>query len=262
CSWISIAAKFARPIAANTRISTAIAPVFCSILRATRSSSAARSARRTRSSGPSFIVAATFYRPPRRGPRPKRCACWFLGVASRSPRAPPSRSNSASHRRRGASAPSHELGADSLGNRQAFDPTVRVLEGPHPRLQAFDRELAGFEQSVLHVEARAAEFGHAGFDHDLVAEPRRDQEPRADIDQRKSGEFLALRQLELVQAERALEQHAGGIVEHGEIARKEHDAHGIAVAPLDADGAGIDQHSVLNGQHGRSGAREARARKP
>src|SRR5439155_5268645 len=119
---------------------------------------------------------------------------------------------------------------------------IRILEAPHPRLLTFDRELAGFEQSMLHVEARAAELGYAGFDHDVVAEPRRDQEPRADVDQREAGEFLALRQLELAHAERALEQHRGRIVENREIAREEHDSGRIAVAPLNANGAGVDQH--------------------
>src|ERR1051326_8132658 len=138
-----------------------------------------------------------------------------------------------------------EFRPDLLRHRHPFDAAGLVLERPHPGLPALDRELAGFEQPVLHVEARAAKFGHAGFDHEVVAEARRDEKSRADVDQRKSGEPLAVDQRELGDAERALEQRAGRIVEDREIAWEEHDSHRIAVAPLDADVAGIDQHRPI-----------------
>ncbi len=50
------------------------------------------------------------------------------------------------------------------------------------------------------------------------------------------------RELVLAHAQRLREQPRGAAVEHREIAREEHDAGRIAVAPLDAGVAGVDHH--------------------
>src|SRR5690242_2802832 len=98
---------------------------------------------------------------------------------------------------------------------------------------------------MAYVEARSAELGHGGFHHHIVAEARRNEKPRADIDQGEAGEFLSLGQLVLRYSKRLLEQDAGGVVEDCEIAREEHDAHRIAVAPLNPDLARMDQHESV-----------------
>jgi hypothetical protein len=48
----------------------------------------------------------------------------------------------------------------------------------------------------------------------------------------------------LAQPERSLDQQGGGMIEHGEIARVEHDTGGVAIAPFDANRARIARHLV------------------
>src|SRR6266446_2909418 len=63
---------------------------------------------------------------------------------------------------------------------------------PHPGLEAFDRERAVLEQSVVHVEARAAQRRYRRLDLDFVAEPGGDKKARMGVDQRMTGEIVGL----------------------------------------------------------------------
>ena len=69
---------------------------------------------------------------------------------------------------------------------------------------------------------------------DIVAEAARDEEARARVDHRIAGELVGLEHLVLGEPVRGREHRRGRGVEHLEIARIEHDAGGIAFAPLDA----------------------------
>src|SRR5438477_3954125 len=110
----------------------------------------------------------------------------------------------------------------------------RIGAAPHPRLETFDRKLARPGEPVHHIETRTAEFGDARFDHHVVAVARRDQKPRARVDQRKAADPIDFAHAELAHADHLLEQMPGAIVENGEITREIHDAHRVAIAPFDA----------------------------
>ena len=89
------------------------------------------------------------------------------------------------------------------------------------------------------VEARPAEFRDLGLDHHVVAELGRLEEARPGVDHRVALEFVVLGELILAHAQRLREQRGGAAVEHREIARKEHDAGRVAVAPFDPCVAGV-----------------------
>src|SRR5262249_56852259 len=114
---------------------------------------------------------------------------------------------------------------------------------PHPRLQTFGRERAVLIKAMLHVEARAADRGDRGLDRHFVAEPGWEEETRIGVDQRMAGQVVGLEVIYFSHAERPLDQRRGAGVEDGEVARVIDDAGGVAIAPLDAHHAVVDEHA-------------------
>src|SRR6185437_10947024 len=136
-----------------------------------------------------------------------------------------------------------ERGDNLLGNRRALDAALlaRMRHHPDALLEPLDRELAVFEDAVLHGKAALAPFAHAGFADEILAPARGDDETRARIDERRSDRAVFLPEHAHRQAG-AAEEVERRRVEPGEIARIEHDAGGIAIAPFDADGKPVDEH--------------------
>src|ERR1700722_3251719 len=98
---------------------------------------------------------------------------------------------------------------------------------------------------MFDLDAGAAAGGDGGLDGNLVTVAGRYAENRAGLDDRMTEEIIGLEIVELGHADGALHQISGRGVEHGEIARIEHDAGGVAVAPFDAEGADIAEHSAV-----------------
>jgi hypothetical protein len=118
---------------------------------------------------------------------------------------------------------------------------LRVLDRPHAHFVPLDRELTLFEQLMSDAKAGATPFADVGLNYDPVREFRRHEELRIHIDDRDADDVVGLDQLGLGQAG-GLEQVRSAGVEKSEIARKEHDACWIAVAPLDAHLAPIHEY--------------------
>ena len=112
---------------------------------------------------------------------------------------------------------------------------------PQEVIDKFNAELAVERDAVLHVEAGAAELRDLRFDHHVVAELRRFQKPRPRVHHRIAFELVVAGELILAHAQRLREQRGGAAVEHREIARKEHDARRVAIAPLDAGLSSVGQ---------------------
>src|SRR3954451_1909258 len=91
------------------------------------------------------------------------------------------------------------------------------------------------------VEAGALRLGRRGFDDDVVAEAARDEKARTRVDHRVAGEPICLEHLVLGESRAGREHRGRRAVEHLEIARVEHDAGGIAFAPLDAARHGVGE---------------------
>src|SRR5215472_11539008 len=118
-----------------------------------------------------------------------------------------------------------------------------VTNSPDPGLEALHRERPAMGQAVLDLEARAAAADHRGLDRDLVAEPGRQQKSRPGLDQRVAGKFVDLEIVDLLHAQRPLEQYYRRNIEKLEVASKENDPGRVAVAPFDADFAGAGEHA-------------------
>src|SRR5665647_2320018 len=129
-----------------------------------------------------------------------------------------------------------------IRHRMRLQAAVGVPHHPHPFLRAFGAQLALEAKLVLDVEARPAEVD-GRHHHYVVAEPRGFEKARLRARQRPAGEFKRLEHLEFGDAERVLEQRRGRGVEDFEITRIENDAGRVAVAPFDADRAGVADHA-------------------
>src|SRR5262249_56408871 len=77
----------------------------------------------------------------------------------------------------------------------------------------------------------------------LVAESCWEEETRIGVDQRMPGEVIGLEVVDFFHAQRALDERRGAGVEDGEIAGVIDDAGRVAIAPLDAHHAVIDEHA-------------------
>src|SRR5215211_5250914 len=120
---------------------------------------------------------------------------------------------------------------------------LRIAADPHPGLEALDRQARAVENSMLHIEARAAKLADARFSDHIVAVLRRRQELGARLHDRIAAELVGLQHLVFRHPGRTLEQARDAGFEHFEIARIEHDPGGVAVAPFDADIAAVGQHA-------------------
>ncbi len=96
----------------------------------------------------------------------------------------------------------------------------------------------------MDVEARPLELGDLGLDHHILAEGRGDQELHPEVDHRIPGHAEALEHRMLGKAGRLEQAHRAG-VEIFNIAGEIDDAGGVAVAPLDAQGTAVSEHSRL-----------------
>ena len=90
----------------------------------------------------------------------------------------------------------------------------------HTRVSTLDRQRTGLIEAMLDFEARAAALDEV-VSIALVAEPRRLAKAGARFHQRMSGEIVGFEIVDLVHAERALDQRGGAGVENLEIARIE-----------------------------------------
>src|SRR6266852_2839076 len=96
---------------------------------------------------------------------------------------------------------------------------------------------------MAYVEARATEHRYRRLDRHVVAEPGRNQKAGVGADQRMAAEIVGLEVFVLGHAERALDQRRGAGIEERHVARIVDDAGRVAVAPLDAHDARVDEHS-------------------
>src|SRR4029077_2755418 len=60
--------------------------------------------------------------------------------------------------------------------------------GPHSRLETFNRERIAFEQLVSHIEAAIAPFRDSGLNDHIVSESRGGQKASASIDHRDADD--------------------------------------------------------------------------
>src|SRR5215470_13408344 len=114
---------------------------------------------------------------------------------------------------------------DLAGNWLSLDALgiVRSAYDPDAGLEPLDREFARSGEAMDDVKARIAELANRRFHHHVVAIARRGEEARPRFDQRKAREGEYVVELEVVEAQHALEQMGGRLVEDHEIARIEHD---------------------------------------
>ncbi len=146
-------------------------------------------------------------------------------------------------RRQAAVALNLATTSSGIGLRAQAARAARVARHPAAGLVAFHRERAGERELVLDGEARTADPDERGLDLDIVAVARREQKTRLRRHRREPAETVLLVEGDFLHAKRPLDQEFGRVVEHGEIARIEDDAGGIAIAPFDADRTADAEHA-------------------
>src|ERR1700678_2193385 len=119
---------------------------------------------------------------------------------------------------------------------------VRLTDRPQAGLKTFDRQRARFGDPVFELQARLAARDERCLDRDFVAEPRRLAKTRPGLDHRMSRKTVNFQIVDLVHAERSLDQNRRRCIENLEIARIEDDAGGIAIAPFNPDVADVAEH--------------------
>jgi hypothetical protein len=98
---------------------------------------------------------------------------------------------------------------------------------------------------MFDLDARFAQARDRGRDRHPVAETVGHAENGAGFDDRMADEFEGSQIVEFIHADRGFHHLRRRGVEHREIARIEHDARGVAVAPFDAQMPGVAEHYCL-----------------
>src|SRR5215469_10794816 len=97
-------------------------------------------------------------------------------------------------------------------------------------------------QAMLHLKTRPPTTDHCALDRNFVTVACRQAESRTDLNQRVTDKVISFEIVDLLHAERTLQQDRGRDVENVKIAGEEDDAGGVAVTPFNARFAGAGEH--------------------